>query len=161
MTSFERIVNSIVTSLFQISKICVFSLMVLIVMNIILRKAWHSIYGTYDYVGFITTIMVTFGIGYLALKKGHIAVDLIMERFPKRVQAIIDGFGTILSFGVFALISWQLIIYGNGVLKSGEHTLTSMTPFYPFVYGISLGIALLCLVLLFEFVKCLTKAVKG
>jgi|WetSurMetagenome_2_1015567.scaffolds.fasta_scaffold312751_2 TRAP-type C4-dicarboxylate transport system permease small subunit len=161
MASFERIINSTVTFLFQISKICVFALMVLVVMNIILRKAWHSIYGTYDYVGFITTIMVTFGIGYLAYKKGHIAVDLLVERFPRRVQAIIDGIGSILSFGIFALISWQLIIYGNGVLKSGEHTLTSMTPFYPFVYGISLGMALLCLVLLVDFIKCLTKAVKG
>ena len=161
MNRFERLIYRINTGFFQISVICVAALMVLVMLNIILRKVWHSIYGTYDYVGFITTLMVTFGIGYLAMKKGHIAVDLIVEKLPQRIQAIIDAFGNILSFGIFALVSYQCIVFGNSVLKSGEISMTSLTPYYPFLYGMALGVALLCLVILLYFIKCVVKAVKG
>lgn len=147
--------------MFAISQVSLAALIILVVLNIILRKVWHAIFGTYDFVGFMTSIIVAFGVGYLALRKGHIAVDMFMEKLPKRVQAWIDGIGSLLSFGIFGVVTWQCVVFGNAVLKSGERSMTSLTPFYPFLWVLAVGFAILCLVLFMDFIKNLAKAVKG
>ena len=160
MAYLERIINTISKAFFQISKAGVAALMILIVVNIILRKVWHSIYGTYDYVGFITALMVAFTIGYLALQKGHIAVDLLMDRFPKRFQAIVALITNLLCLAMFSLVAWSCVVLGNSVYQSGERSFNSLTPYYPFLYGISLGVALLCLAILFEIIENLMTLVR-
>ncbi len=147
--------------MFAISQFTLAALIILVVLNIILRKVWHAIFGTYDFVGFMTSVIVAFGVGYLALRKGHIAVDMLMEKFPQRVQAWIDSITSLLSFGIFGVVTWQCVVFGNAVLKSGERSMTSLTPFYPFLWGLALGFAILCLVLFMDFIKNMAKAVKG
>jgi TRAP-type C4-dicarboxylate transport system permease small subunit len=54
---------------------------------------------------------------------------------------------------LFALIAWQSVIYANDLYASHEVSLTLELPFYPFVYGIGFSAAVVCLILLSDFIK--------
>jgi TRAP-type C4-dicarboxylate transport system permease small subunit len=139
----------------------VVAMMLLAISNMVLRVAWKPIVGTYDLVGFIGAIIVAFAIAYCALQKGHIEVEILVSRFPKRVQKFIGSITGILSLGIFALITWQCLAFGNDMRRVGELSMTAHLPFYPYIYGIAFGCALLCLVILFDLIGSLAEGVKG
>jgi TRAP-type C4-dicarboxylate transport system permease small subunit len=90
-----------------------------------------------------------------------VAVELFIDRLPERIQLIIGIIAGVLSLGVFSLVSWQSAIYGRNTWVSGEFSMTAYTPFYPFIFAVALGVALLCLVILLDIIKALVKVVKG
>ena len=83
-----------------------------------------------------------------------------MDRFPKRFQAIVALITNLLCLAMFSLVAWSCVVLGNSVYQSGERSFNSLTPYYPFLYGISLGVALLCLAILFEIVENLVALVR-
>ena len=137
------------------------AMMLLVVGNILMRVAWKSIVGTYDYVQFIGAILVAFAIAYCAVRKGHISVELVVARFPERVQGIIGGITGILSLGIFGLITWQCVVFAGDAWRVGDTSMGTQVPIFPYIYGVAFGIALLCLVILFDLAKSLVKAVSG
>jgi len=161
MDYFNRIVNFFTKFCDWIAQAAVVAMLLLLIGNILGRKVWKPIYGTFDFVSFINTILVAFAIPYCALKKGHTQVELVLERFSQRVQGIIDGITGILSLGIFSLITWQCVVFAIDMKRSGELSMTSLVPFYPYVYGIAFGCALLCLVILADLIKSAAKAVRG
>ncbi|MBA7712701.1 hypothetical protein ES703_121688 [subsurface metagenome] len=157
---FERVVYSLSRVSDRIAQGAVLAMLLLVVGNILLRIIWRPIGGTYDFVGFIAAVVVAFSIAYCAVQRGHIRVDLVVARFPERVQGIIDSITGILSLGLFLLAAWQCLVLGNDMRRLGEVSMSVYTPFYPYIYGIGFGCALLCLVVLVDLIKSLTKAVK-
>ena len=161
MVRFEHIISILVKSGYRVSQFCVLAMMAILVINIILRKAWHPITGAYDFVGFTAAVLAGFGIAYVASVKGHVAVELFIDRLPQRVQLIIGIIAGVLSLGVFCLVAWQTAVYGRSAWVSGEFSMTAYTPFYPFVFVVSLGVVLLSLVIFLDIIKSLVKVVKG
>ena len=161
MDYFNRIVNFFTKFCDWIAQAAVVAMLLLLIGNILGRKVWKPIYGTFDFVSFINTILVAFAIPYCALKKGHTQVELVLERFSQRVQGIIDGITGILSLGIFSLITWQCVVFAIDMKRSGELAMTTLLPFYPYIYGIAFGCALLCLVILADLIKSAAKAVRG
>jgi len=129
--------------------------------NILLRKFGKPIYGAYDYVCFLSTIVVAFAIANCAVRRGHTQVELLVARFSPRAQGIVDSIMGVLSLGIFSLITWQSIALANDMRRAGELSMTSLEPFYPYIYAIAFGCALLCLVILVDLMKSVVKAVKG
>jgi TRAP-type C4-dicarboxylate transport system permease small subunit len=161
MAFFEKAVSFIAKNCDRIAQLGVVSMMSLAVINIILRLVWKAITGTYDYIEFIGAILVSFAVAYCALQKGHIQVELLVSRFPKRAQGIIGTVTSLLSLGIFSLVTWQSLIFAGDMRRSGETSMTTLLPFYPYIYGLAFGIGLLCLVILADLIKEFTKAVKG
>jgi TRAP-type C4-dicarboxylate transport system permease small subunit len=90
-------------------------------------------------------------------EKGHVAVSLIVQLFPKRLQGIIESMISILGIILFGLIAWQSFLYGLDCQRSGEVSLTLELPFYPIIYGVALGSGVVCLVLLADLVEAIGK----
>jgi TRAP-type C4-dicarboxylate transport system permease small subunit len=90
-----------------------------------------------------------------------VAVELFIDRLPERVQLIIAIVAGVLSLGVFSLVSWQSAIYGRNTWVSGEFSMTAYTPFYPFIFAVSLGVDVICLVFLLDIFIAIIKVVKG
>jgi TRAP-type C4-dicarboxylate transport system permease small subunit len=158
---FERVVRLLSKFCDQIAQAGVFAMFLLIVGNVLLRKVWKPIYGTYDYVCFIAAIMVAFALANCAVQRGHIQVELLVARFSQRAQGIIGTLTGILSLGIFSLITWQCIVLGNDMRRAGELSMTSLVPFYPYIYAVAFGCGLLCLVILVDLIKSAVKAVKA
>ena len=88
-------------------------------------------------------------------------MELLVARFSPRAQGIVDSLTGILSLGIFSLVTWQSIALANDMRRAGETSMTSLQPFYPYIYAIAFGCALLCLVILVDLMKSVVKAVKG
>jgi len=158
---FEKAVALVSKNLDRIAQIGVMAMVLLAVTNILMRTFWKAIMGTYDYIEFIGAILVSFAVAYCALQKGNIQVDLVVARFPRRVQGIIGSITGVVSLGFFVIVVWQSLIFAGDMRQMGETSMTMLLPFYPYVYGLAFGIGLLCLVILIDLVKDVNKAVKG
>ena len=53
-----------------------------------IKATWR---GAYETVGFLGAIVIAFALGYTQKRKDHIVVDILTEKFPKRVNRILDG----------------------------------------------------------------------
>jgi len=148
MSSIERIIASINRGGYGIAQLCVVILMVLVTANILLRKVWHPITGTYDYVGFITGVMAAFSIAYCASVKGHVAVDMLVQKFPQKIQNLLDVIIYALTLPVYAVVTWQAGVFAEEVRLTHSVSLSVGAPYYPYLYGMTLGLSLLCLVIL-------------
>lgn len=138
------------------------SVMLLVSGNVLLRAVWKNpVLGTYEYVGFLTSLGVGLAIANCALKNGHIAVGFLVAKLPARFRAVIDGTTNAAAALFFTLCAWQMFGYAGSFAASGEVGLTTRIPFYPFVYGLVAALALLCLVLYLRAVEMFRMAVRA
>ena len=133
----------------------IFFMMTLTCADVVLRLFRMPIPGTYEIVSFMGAVAVSFAIAHTSVEKGHVAVSLVVQLLPKRVQAIIESILAVLGIILFALIAWQSVLYGLDCQSSGEVSLTLQLPFYPIIYGVALGAGVVCLVLLVDFVNAI------
>ncbi len=137
------------------------SVMFLVVLNVILRTIFKSpILGTYEYVGFITAMFVGLSVAYCALQNFHIAVGFLLEKFPAKVQGIVDVLTGIISFVFLSLATWHIADYAGSMVITGEVSPTTRTPFYPFIYVVAFGFLVLSLVVLLKLIESIRKVVK-
>jgi TRAP-type C4-dicarboxylate transport system permease small subunit len=134
-------------------------MMLLTCADVILRLFGHPILGTYEMIGFSGAVVISFALAYTSLEHGHIAVELLVDQLPKRLQAVINTVNALIGVALFSLIAWQSFVYAGDLRESGEVSLTLQIPTYPFVYGISVGCGLLCLVLLADAIRSFGKAI--
>jgi TRAP-type C4-dicarboxylate transport system permease small subunit len=115
-----------------------------------LKTTWR---GAYETVGFLGAIVIAFALGYTQKRKDHIVVDILTEKFPKRVNRVLDGINYFITTIFFAIVSWQVFAWGMKISKSGEVSETLKIVFHPFVYSVSLGFAVFSLTLILDFLK--------
>ena len=125
----------------------------LITVDVILRFLFeHPIMSSYEIVMFLMGIAVFTTLSYTETEKGHVSIELLVSRFPKRVQKILDIAMSILSLGLFALITQQTIVRAKALAAEGLTSSILHVPVYPFYLFGAFGFALLCLVLLVNIV---------
>ena len=117
--------------------------------------------GAIEMVGFLGVLVVAFAIAHTQVLRGHIHVEFLTMRLPKRAQAGIAAFVSLLGLVLFILLAWRSYDFGRVLQLSGEVSMTQRIPFYPFVYAIAFSCISISLVLLAEFLKSLMKAVKA
>ena len=82
--------------------------MSLIILSIVIRI---TIKGTlmcayiYEIAQVVMLLLVFLGMGYTTMQRGHVTVDILVDRFSPRVQAGIDTFTWLLSLGLFVLMN--------------------------------------------------------
>lgn len=135
-------------------------MMFLTASDVTLRQFKLPIMGTDDITAFLMAILISFGLAYCTIKKGHVQVDFIVERLPNRMQAIIDSITTLFSFGLCVLITWQSFANMISVYKSGATSWTLNIIVFPFAGLVAVGFALFALVLLADFLKAVSGVTK-
>ncbi len=128
-------------------------IMLLTVADVILRYFKMPIVGTFEIVGLGGAIAIGFGIPITSVFRNHIFVDTVVKKFPKIGEDIINIITRLATIIIFILISYNLFLFSNGLLKSGEVTLTRQIPFYPIAYGLSFCCFVQCLVMIGDIVK--------
>jgi TRAP-type C4-dicarboxylate transport system permease small subunit len=156
MNHLERINVFLNRILMIIGGVAVLCLMSLATGNVVLRFFFNSPYrGAYEVVGFLGAIVIAFALGYTQKRKDHIVVDILTERFPKRINRILDAVNYFITMIFFAIVSWQVFVWGIKIAKSGEVSETIKIMFHPFVYCVAIGFLVFSLTLLNDFLKSL------
>jgi TRAP-type C4-dicarboxylate transport system permease small subunit len=160
MGSFEKNVYRLSRILNVLSGIALVAMMGLVFVNVALRAVWDPILGTYEFTGFLASMTIALALAHCATKKGHVAITIIVERLPDRIQALLDTIVAILGTGLYVVLAWECSKYAIVMYRSGEVSPTTETPFYPFLFVVAFGLLMLALVLLNDLFKSLGRALK-
>jgi len=137
------------------------ALMLLVVGNVIMRCLLKSpIQGTVEFVEFLNAVVIGLALAYCATLGGHIFVTFFTERLNKTLQLVIDIVIDLLVLAFLGLTVSRLYIYGQSMYQLGQVSLTTQTPYYPFVYTIVVGVLAYCLVVVGDIIENIAKAVK-
>ena len=116
--------------------------------------------GGIEIVAFLGVVITAFAIAYTQVLRGHIQVEFVVMRLPKRMQAVIAALVSLFGLALFSVLAWRSYDFAQVLQATGEVSMTQRIAFYPFVYAIAFCCIPVCLVLLVEFLRSVTKAVK-
>ncbi len=153
MHIFEKLGHGLARKMYWVAGTAIVAMMLLTCADVVLRYFRRPIPGTYELVCFLGAVAVSFAMAHTSIEKGHVSVSFVVSLFPPRIQGLIECITSCFGLFLFALISWQSIIYANDLHASREVSLTLELPFYPFVYGIGFSAAVVCLTLLSDLIK--------
>ena len=121
------------------------ALTLLATMNVALRIFRVPVGGTYEVVSFLGAIVTAGALGYTQKRKDHIVVDILSEKFPAKVKRALDRVSHSLILVFFSIVSWQTFVYGKRLMRTGELSETLKIAYYPFVFLVGIGFAVLAL----------------
>ncbi|HDZ89738.1 MAG: TRAP transporter small permease [Deltaproteobacteria bacterium] len=157
MVILDRISHYLNQVLIWIAGLFLVAMIALTCANVFLRFVWIPVSGTFELMGYFGAVLTAFALGYTQIRRGHIAVDIVVKGFSKRTQTILGSINSIVCTVFFALAAWQISKYANNLWETGEVTETLQIIYYPFAYAVAFGCAVLSLVFLIEFLKLLAK----
>jgi TRAP-type C4-dicarboxylate transport system permease small subunit len=128
-------------------------MMILTVADVIGRAGGHPIIGTYEIVGISLALVIGFGIPKVSLDRGHVYMEILVQKLSPKSKAIMNTITRILCIGLFLLVGYNLFSVGNEFHLSGEVSPTIRLPFFPVAYGVGVCCFLECLVFVFDIVK--------
>ncbi|MCX5851708.1 MAG: TRAP transporter small permease [Deltaproteobacteria bacterium] len=125
-------------------------MMLLTCSDVVLRFFRHPIPGTYEIVGLLGTVVIALSLAYTTEEKGHISVEFIVQKLPRRIKAALDTVNHLIAIVLFGIVAWQSTRYALDLRASGEVSLTIQMPIYPFILSIAGGCILVCIVLAYD-----------
>jgi TRAP-type C4-dicarboxylate transport system permease small subunit len=128
-------------------------LTLLATLNVALRVFRVPVGGTYEVVSFLGAIVTAGALGYTQKRKDHIVVDILSDKFPDSVKRAVDRVSYLLMLVLFSIVSWQTFVYGKRLFTTGELSETLKVAYYPFVFLVSLGFAVLAFTILLDLVE--------
>jgi TRAP-type C4-dicarboxylate transport system permease small subunit len=116
--------------------------------------------GSLEMTEIMLGILISFGLGYTALKKGHIRVDLLLQYTSKKQTSWFDVFTYFLSFALYCGITWQAWLNGFSLFKDQLRTAVLSIPVFPFSFILVMGAAIVALVFLRDFLKSIEEVMR-
>lgn len=138
------------------ASIVLVAMMLLTVGDVVGRYCFNRpIRGTWEVVGLLLVCAGTWGWGYCQMSKGHIRVDIILERLPRWAQRIITSLSYLIGFVGFSLVSWRLFVMAKSYysLTRGGVTEILHIPYYPFIVALGISAGLLALTVLIHLLQ--------
>jgi TRAP-type C4-dicarboxylate transport system permease small subunit len=148
----ERISELLRRVLMIAGGVSLLALTLLATMNVALRIFQVPVGGTYEVVSFLGAIVTAGALGYTQKRKDHIVVDILSEKFPVPVKRVLDRVSYALILVFFSIVSWQTFVFGKRLLRTGELSETLKIAYYPFVFLVSLGFAVLALTIFLDLI---------
>ncbi|MBW2065870.1 MAG: TRAP transporter small permease [Deltaproteobacteria bacterium] len=127
--------------------------------DVFLRYVFNSpIEGVYEGVELMMAVVFCYGIAYTQRQKGHVSVNLLVSRLGPGPREALSAVVSLVSFTVFALMTWQSFLKAGVALATRETTYGGVGPFghvpiFPFVYLTSAACLVFCLELLADFAR--------
>ncbi|MEL7564703.1 MAG: TRAP transporter large permease subunit [Dehalobacterium sp.] len=117
-----------------------------------------SIMGILELSEFAMVIIVFGSLAYTQINKGHIQIDILVERFSKKVQDLIDVFNYTIGFTIYAILAWQLYLQIGKKMNLLSSALG--LPLYIFITIACLGTLIFAAVILLDLLKAVSKVLK-
>jgi len=132
--STERILKRIVTWAGMASTTLLGVMMMLTVADVVLRYIFNRpIMGSMELTEYLMVCVGTLGLAWCALEGAHIKVELIVSRFPQRLQKFVDSFNYVLLIGVSGVIASQTFVRARTVRRLHVASAMLDVPQHPFV----------------------------
>lgn len=157
---FNKINGYFVTILKHMAIWILTGMMFLTAVDVCMRYLFNSpITGSFELVEFMMALLVPFSIVFCASERSHVQVDIIVEHFSKGLRSFFMFMANLFSLLLFALITWQTILY---IIEEYDSKLTSAVlyiPVYPFIGALAFAFAILSFMLLMELMNYLARTI--
>jgi TRAP-type C4-dicarboxylate transport system permease small subunit len=142
--------NKICVTLLVIAGFTLAFMLVFTVLNVILRAFGHPIVGDVEIMCFLGAVVISFSLPYTSMRKGHVLVDLLLEKISKRSSGTLQVVTRVVSIALFAWIGWNFCIMSLDLVRSGEVTPVFRLPYYPISFGVAFSCLVQCFVLILQ-----------
>jgi TRAP-type C4-dicarboxylate transport system permease small subunit len=153
METLFRILQRVSKILSYIGGAALTFMMFLTVADVLLRAAGRPILGTYELVSLTLAIVIGFTIPKVSLDRGHVYMEIVLDKLSKRDKAIMNTFTRILGLILFAIIGYNLFLISNEFRASGEVSSTLKLPFFPISFFVGICCFIECFVFLFDIAR--------
>ena len=135
-------------------------MMFLTALDVFLRYIDKAIIGTLEVIQFMLVVVASFGFAYCAFVQGHVNIELLVSRLPRRVQALFNVIARAAFLFLSVLIVWKIsarVFYEYEVMSSS--TILHI-PLFPCMILEAIGFAFLSVILINQLIDYLYEAVK-
>lgn len=106
--------------------------------------------GAYELVEQSMGVLAGSAIMYAAVKRGHVALDLIVSRFSRRTWAMMQSIFSLLGFGTSVVLAYQVYLLALAELKHTVTTSILCISTAPFTFILAVAVFLSSLILLIQ-----------
>ena len=162
MNAFEKAVQFTTEKMAWVSMVAVVGCVALVMTDVIRYNLMHEpVPGTHELVELIASVIMSTSIAYVTFVKGHVSVDILVDRFRPRTQAFFDLVNSIIALTFTAWLTVGVFIMAMRNLSYGWVTGVLQIPRAPFMFLIGATLGLTCLVLVMYAIKAVIELRKG
>ncbi len=129
--------------------------------NIVTRLIWKPIPGSVELTGYLSAVVAAFSLSFTQSRKGHIAVDILVNALSGTPRILIQLLNDMLCLGFSLLVGWQIWLRALVLMRTGEVSETLQIVYYPFLLMASVGFFSLGLILFFDVAAALRSGRTG
>ncbi len=160
MNILEKVIHTMAKRISQFAQFALVLVMLVIMANILMRIWWKPLPGSYELVEILGAVILSMGVAYCALTRGHVTVTLLVDKLSKKKQALVDLVTSIISFVFISAIGWGLLKYAKMTYNRGLETSTLSIPLYPVYFLVAAGLIMLAMTALLDLIKSFTILIK-
>jgi TRAP-type C4-dicarboxylate transport system permease small subunit len=157
MDKFWRIIEWILDKMKIIGAACLVGMMLMTCADVVGRAFGHPIFGSVEIVGFMATLAVVMAMPYTHQVQGHIGVEIVVRLFSEKTQTIIDICTGLVSFILFAVVTWRMTVYANTMKASGEVSMNLELPEHFVIYVTAVCLLIFTLIILQDLINNIRK----
>ncbi len=104
----------------------ILAITLLVGIEIVLRRLFDlSLQGADEYGGYALAVITSVGAAYALLERGHTRLEILTERLPAAVRALLNGASALLLAAMASFLAWRAVV---AVQESIEYQSLSGTP---------------------------------
>ena len=153
LKSISGVIKKVFTITNMLGGVCFFSVMVLVLANIIMRNIYKPIRGTYDIVGLLIATGLGLALANCEMQDGNIGMDIELPWFSQKIGKVIEIVSFVISLSFWAIVVWRIFVYAGASLTNGRVTATASIPIYPFIFVLGFNMLCLCVALAYKLVR--------
>jgi TRAP-type C4-dicarboxylate transport system permease small subunit len=154
MKSMWSVLDNTQSIMKAIAAFCLMGMCLMTCADVFLRSTLNRpIFGSEEIVSIFAVLTIGFALPYSHKKDSHVGVEILVRLLSKKTQHVIKFLTNILSFTIFALLTWKMFVYAQTMGKSGEVSMNLELPMYYFIYALSFCLMVLSVCILHDVLK--------
>jgi TRAP-type C4-dicarboxylate transport system permease small subunit len=147
---YHRTLRGLVRFLGILAGVGILAMVVVTTLDVVLRAFRMSLTGAYDIVKIAAALTVVAALPYTTAIKGHVAIEFLFHKLGRRGRAGVDAVMRVLGMGLFGVLAWGCVQYGDSLRRSGEVSSTIQMPIFWVPYLLAGSCALVVLIKLYH-----------
>ena len=139
-----------------VALVAIVAMLLSVFIDVVTRTANRPLPGNIDIAEILMIPAAYFAMAHTHVLKGHVRVEIVYDRLPKRLKAIFDSITFLLATGVYGFVIAAMARRAWAIFTSpdqGPVTLLLGIPTAPLFMVIAVALAVLCLELLVSFAE--------
>ena len=135
--AYLRALRAVVLALASVSGLAILAMIAVTCADVVLRAFGRPLTGAFDIVRVAGAVAIACALPYTTAVKGHVAIEYFFQKLNRPGRILVDTVCRLLVMGLFSVFTWQCVMYGNSLRRTGEVSLTLQIPMFWVAYVIA------------------------